>query len=1643
MVDLKEFNAQLPDGAAPFKANDNDCLREQPEGPSYEVWERTTPSWRPPRYAPYEEHMYYYTESTPSLSPIDKGNFPDRAAAQKQCMLDLKEFNAQLPDGPAYFRAKNNDCLKGQPEGPSYEVWERTTFLWQPPRFAPYEIHRYYYTENESPQQLSAEAINAGAPNCAASVGNPIHAGTGNKYQREADLVGWSPFAAAMVRHYNSQVETVDGQHWRHTWQRRISVDGFEYTDAQGNARTLDDTLALVRPDGRELIFYKIGAKSLAATSAEIPDDIPAVGTDEYPLEWIGSEWRYRTDTGEREYYDEQGRLQRITDARGYTQTVKRDGQGRISRVVGPYGRALVFAYDSDGTLASVTDPLGRAVDYGYDGDGRLVSVTDRTGATRRYHYGDSGAPADALTGITDANGDRFATWTYDEQGRAITSEHAGGAERTELDYRDDGTVHVTDANGAERIYTLETVRGRKLASRVDGDGCSACGAAREREYNDRGLPTRVIDRKGNVTTYAYNAAGLVTERTEAAGTAAERTVTMDWDTGLRRPVRITEPGRVTEYTYDEHGRRLTRTRIDTATGHARTTTWQYHPERADGTPGRLAAIDGPRSDVDDVTRFEYDAQGNRTRVTNAAGHVTGITAHDAYGRPTEIVDPNGLLTQLVYDAAGRIAQRDRGGRVTRFAYDAVGQLVRLERPDGSVLHYEYDAAHRLTAIEDGDGHRVEYTLDAGGNRTAQYVHDASGAVARAHRRAFDQLGRLIRTIGAQGQSTTYQYDANGNRTWTTDPAGATVNRAFDALDRVIRQTDAMGGTTAFAYDRRDRVTAVTDPNGNVTRYTYNGFGDRTKVDSPDAGVTTYAHNAAGQVIEETDARGRTTSYTRDALGRRTRADYADGTSATFVWDQGDNGIGRLARIEEPSATTEWAYNAFGQVTERTQTADGITLTTRYEYDAAGRRTAMVYPSGTRVTYTHDEDEVTTLTVNGEPVLEGIEYEPFGPVSDWTWGDGDRHTRAYDRDGRLVAHAMPDGTRMLAWSADDRVTGITGPESAKSYGYDANDRLSSASSHNGHYTYRYDANGNRTSRGIDGEQASYTYADDSNRLHQVSGARTAAYTYDAAGNMTGDGEHQYRYGPRGRMRSVDGGDTAEYRYNALGQRVYKRAQRDRPDYAALAKQARQQADALAGQAQNLRQDAVEARQAANAATRDAEKARRTQQRTQRRAERHERIARQHHRRAERWQDRADRYTDRADRYRERAANIGGAWWAVWRARYYNWIADLYGGVGEWYQGSADEAAKRAERSSGQAETARGDAEAAGRRAERAEAEAEAARERAEHRSAEAKDKQTAAADKRQQAAEYRRRAAEQSPPMKTTRFVYGSNDRLIGRYGKNGHAEREYIRLGTRPVATVDRNGQIHYIHTDHLGTPRVVSMPGGDVVWRWQSSPFGEGEPDENPDGKGRAFELRLRFPGQYHDHETGRHYNYFRSYDPSIGRYVSSDPIGLAGGLNTYGYVVDDPINMVDPLGLERIYNQGSSGLFVQGQVTGGTGQAGGKLSVTISDTGITFTGGAGVGIGAGATLVGGVQTSQGATDGASGFASASGGYGPGVAYSGGADGLSSESVASNQWGFGLGIGAGAAAGTQYSKTILWSDLFGFFSFDSSTASSGKICE
>jgi RHS repeat-associated protein len=156
----------------------------------------------------------------------------------------------------------------------------------------------------------------------------------------------------------------------------------------------------------------------------------------------------------------------------------------------------------------------------------------------------------------------------------------------------------------------------------------------------------------------------------------------------------------------------------------------------------------------------------------------------------------------------------------------------------------------------------------------------------------------------------------------------------------------------------------------------------------------------------------------------------------------------------------------------------------------------------------------------------------------------------------------------------------------------------------------------------------------------------------------------------------------------------------------------------------------------------------------------------------------------------------------------------------------------------------------------------------------------------------------------TVLYAYDEGGHVLGEYDGSGNLIQETVWLGDIPVATLRPHTgggiDIFYVHTDQLNTPRAVTRPSDNlVVWSWYSDPFGTDAANENPAGAG-TFKYNLRFAGQLFDSQAGLHANYNRDYDPAVGRYVESDPVGLRAGINTYAYVGGNPISYVDPTGL-----------------------------------------------------------------------------------------------------------------------------------------------
>jgi RHS repeat-associated protein len=490
-----------------------------------------------------------------------------------------------------------------------------------------------------------------------------------------------------------------------------------------------------------------------------------------------------------------------------------------------------------------------------------------------------------------------------------------------------------------------------------------------------------------------------------------------------------------------------------------------------------------------------------------------------------------------------RVKSRQVGTETTGYGYYPTGLLQTVTLPDTSTIQRTYDAAHRLTDVTDSWGNHIHYTLDGMGNRTGENAYDPSNILHRTHSQVYNSLNELYQDVNAAGTSavtTTFGYDNDGNQTSAAAPMSRNMGEQYDALNRITQFTDPANGITKIAYDANDNPTNVTDPRTLQTGYTYNGFGDLMKLVSPDTGTTNTTYDSGGNVATATDARGAQATYSYDALNRVTQILYTDQT-IHFTYDAGTNAKGRLTGASDANHSLFWTYDSHGRIASKGQTIGAVTKTVGYTYTNADL-TSLVTASGQTVTYGYTNNRVTSISVNGTNLLNGVTYEPLGPVHGWTWGNGTTVSRTYDTDGKVSHIATAGDGLTFGYDNAFRISSLSDAlflSSSYTAGYDALDRLNSLAQTGVTSNWTFDADGNHlTQTGT--STVTTTPSPTSNRLNSISGSLVRTYAYDAAGNTLSYTGASFGFNQRGRMNSATVGSTVTgYIYNALGQLIEK------------------------------------------------------------------------------------------------------------------------------------------------------------------------------------------------------------------------------------------------------------------------------------------------------------------------------------------------------------------------------------------------------------------------------------------------------------------------------------------------------------------------
>lgn len=1175
----------------------------------------------------------------------------------------------------------------------------------------------------------------------------------------ETDYISSKSSDLKIQRFYNSILANYDNSwgfenNWGSITTDKLAIGGLwqsNYSAKIIKPYSNYSRLAL-RPDGKILAF------TLNSQGKYVPDlDIQDTLTPIKDTAGAITGWRYLVaNTQVTETYNANGQLISTTNKHGIiTQTLTYNTNNLLQNVTDMAGRQLTFNYDNNKRVTSITLPDSGQLQYAYNTNGMLESVTYPDNNKRTYHYENSSFPTH-LTGITDENNKRFATFSYDGQGRAISTEHAGGVEKYSVVYNSDGSSTVTDALGASRTYTFTTVQGTiKLATLTQP--CNTCnGGSQKTTYDANGNVDSRLDFKGNLTKYTYDLSrNLETKRVEGlkadgTTTAQTRTTTTEWHTTLRSPKRMAKPRQIITYVYNGDngitcgatGALCSKTIQETndtngslgftatvTTTPARTWTYTYN------TSGQLLTVDGARTDVVDKTNYTYYADtttthriGDLWKITNALGHITTFDSYDANGRPLSITNSNGITTTLTYSARGLLKTTTvAGNTTTSYTYDNNQLLSKVTYPDGREYTYSYDDAHRVTSITSKTGEKTSYTLDLLGNHLTETTTNATGVITQSLTQEFNNLSQLQKTIiSIQGNNATtqYAYDNNGNIANETSALGDVTTYSYDALNRLASEqvaADSKTLITQYGINAQNLPETTKSPNNTTTTKTYNGFGEVLTEISPDRGTTTYTYDTAGNLKTRKDARNITLTYSYDALNRLTQITSSTNTidTVSYIYDANGtictNGKGRLCKVTDSSGITEYAYNSDSLLSRKTITVAGYVYNTVMYSTANGRPVLTSFPGTRYLKYIRDsEGRLSKLTTSIDPtqniIFSNATYRPDELLTAITYGNGVTFQNTYDTSGHRTktmstgiapTNVVEDYTWNLEGDFTKRVT--SGANNVThNFIYDGFSRLKQETGTPIPQSFTYDDNGNRLSNGAN----TYAYVLNTNRLQS---RNTALPTLDSGGNTLTNGLGQtYTWDSFGRLLSVaTTAGTTQYQYNYLNQRVSK---------------------TLSNGTKTIY------------------------------------------------------HYDNNGRLVMETSSMG-----VMQAWYlYNDNSDLVA-------------------------------------------------------------------------------------------IIYGANSPY------NATAQE-----------------QVLYIHSDHLGTPRIATDAIKRLVWRWESDAFGNTTPIQDYDGDGKATIINLRFPGQYYDAESKLHYNWNRYYDPLLGRYISSDPIGLEGGLNTFGYVSNNPIIRKDINGL-----------------------------------------------------------------------------------------------------------------------------------------------
>jgi RHS repeat-associated protein len=912
---------------------------------------------------------------------------------------------------------------------------------------------------------------------------------------------------------------------------------------------------------------------------------------------------------------------------------------------------------------------------------------------------------------------------------------------------------------------------------------------------------------------------------------------------------------------------------------------WRYcFPLAVSETPRRVASIEGitgQRLDVrwdgsERLVSVTQQLEGRQLLLSyNSSGFIDLVLLKNASGK-------HHTLARYEYDASGRqTAAYDPADFVDRFEYDQNSRLTREHVRDGGVFTYRYDSSGRCVMragrnhynekrLRYIDGVRITEVTDSC-DRTFTYRHTPSGQIVEendplggSRTTDYDEHGRVIRRTDATGSVTCYGFDEQGNRNTVIDALGHTTAFTFNEHHQAVTMTDAAGRLWYREYDSKNQLVSTTDPLRNRWEARYDAEGNLVETINA-AGAHKHARyergmlrattdwlghemqfavDDFGRVVERRGPLGEVTRIRYDARGYPVQVTRPGGGTTSATYDH----AGNLTRFVAPNgAVAQWRYGPCSRLLER---IDAVGGTTRYVWGSErGELDEVVNENGE----THRFFRDSAGRVIREQSFDGAErlfdYNAEGHAIAYTNGNGETIRYQRDRLHRVVGLQLPDGERI-------------------SYTFDALGNMSQAISADIAVTFERDPLGRviRETQGDNWLASRYDRVGDLIRTESSLG-HVVEYTLDGNGRVaslsTNNGEtiafERNAYGQE-TVRSMSGGVRFNRQYDAAGRLIEELAYGPPPT-------ANRASTAATGTEIIRRHYAYEPDGAL------------TQMSDQR------------------W-GRTEYIYDPAERLIQAFTKQGTR--EVFQY-------DAAGNVLHRSRQGGEPTEQTLTYGPGNRLLRQGNTcyeyDAEGRRTGKIE-DSDTDTPRAWTYRWNALNRLKAVVQPDGSVYEYkydalaRRVAKTSSASAGSTPRVFVWDKDVVAHEVENGQASTTWLfdARSNVPVATI-QNSRLCSVVTDHIGTPREIISGSGSVMWTRKPAPWGRFETNHASPGDVRC---PIAFQGQWLDDESGLSYNTYRYYDPSAMRFISPDPIGIHGGLNSSRYVVN-PINWVDPLGLE----------------------------------------------------------------------------------------------------------------------------------------------